>query len=378
MSLGLELIGIVSCVLGWLLAIVACALPMWRVTAFIGSNIVTAQIIWDGLWMSCVVQSTGQMQCKVYDSMLALSQDLQAARALTVISILLTVLAVLVSIGGAKCTNCIEEESSKAKVMILGGVLFIVAGLMQLIPVSWSANSIIRDFYNPLLPDARRQTLFAMASAGLEILGMILTVAGWLGVMVACCLPMWRVAAYIGQNIVITQIVWEGLWMSCVVQSTGQMHCRVYDSMLGLPDDLQASRALTVVSTLLGVLGMALAVAGAKCTNCTSDAANKPRFMLAAGVTFVTCGLLLLVAVCWTANGIILDFHNPLLEETQKREFGNSLYFGWGASCLLILGGAILSCSCSSKAQNNAVPTRVDYSGVKSMSANGYDRRDYV
>lgn len=176
MSLGLELIGIVSCVLGWLLAIVACTLPMWRVTAFIGSNIVTAQIIWDGLWMSCVVQSTGQMQCKVYDSMLALSQDLQAARALTVISILLTVLAILVSIGGAKCTNCIEEKSSKAKVMILGGVLFIVAGLMQLIPVSWSANSIIRDFYNPLLPDARRREMGAAlyigwAAATLLILG---------------------------------------------------------------------------------------------------------------------------------------------------------------------------------------------------------------
>ncbi|KAI7800679.1 claudin-3-like [Triplophysa rosa] len=176
MSLGLELVGIVLCVLGWLLAIVACTLPMWRVTAFIGSNIVTAQIIWDGLWMSCVVQSTGQMQCKVYDSMLALSQDLQAARALTVISILLTILAVLVSIGGAKCTNCIEDESSKAKVMILGGVLFIVAGVMQLIPVSWSANSIVRDFYNPLLPDAQRRELGAAlyigwAAASLLIMG---------------------------------------------------------------------------------------------------------------------------------------------------------------------------------------------------------------
>ncbi|KAA0701693.1 Claudin-3 [Triplophysa tibetana] len=176
MSLGLELVGLVLCVVGWLLAIVACTLPMWRVTAFIGSNIVTAQIIWDGLWMSCVVQSTGQMQCKVYDSMLALSQDLQAARALTVISILLTLLAVLVSIGGAKCTNCIEDESSKAKVMILGGVLFIVAGVMQLIPVSWSANSIVRDFYNPLLPDAQRRELGAAlyigwASASLLIMG---------------------------------------------------------------------------------------------------------------------------------------------------------------------------------------------------------------
>lgn len=207
---------------------------------------------------------------------------------------------------------------------------------------------------------------------------MILTVAGWLGVMVACCLPMWRVAAYIGQNIVITQIVWEGLWMSCVVQSTGQMHCRVYDSMLGLPDDLQAARALTVVSTLLGVVGIALSVAGAKCTNCISDPASKPRIIMAAGATFISCGLLLLVAVSWTANGIVMDFHNPLMEDKQKREFGNSLYFGWGASCLLILGGAILTCSCSSKARGHAAPSRVDYSGVKSISVNGYDRKDYV
>ncbi|KAG1934683.1 claudin-6 [Pimephales promelas] len=182
MSLGLELIGMISSVLGWLLAIVACALPMWRVTAFIGSNIVTAQIIWDGLWMSCVVQSTGQMQCKVYDSMLALSQDLQAARALTVISILLTVLAVLVSIGGAKCTNCIEDESSKAKVMIFGGVIFIVAGLMQLIPVSWSANSIIRDFYNPLLPDAQRRELGAALYIGWAASALLI-----MGGSLLCC-----------------------------------------------------------------------------------------------------------------------------------------------------------------------------------------------
>ncbi len=64
--------------------------------------------------MSCVVQSTGQMQCKVYDSMLALPADLQAARALVVVSIILGVLALFVSIVGAKCTNCIEDEGAKS------------------------------------------------------------------------------------------------------------------------------------------------------------------------------------------------------------------------------------------------------------------------
>ncbi|MBN3322598.1 CLD3 protein, partial [Atractosteus spatula] len=185
MSAGLEIVGIALSVLGWIVAIIACALPMWRVTAFIGANIVTAQIIWEGLWMNCVVQSTGQMQCKVYDSMLALSADLQAARALTVISIILAILAVLISIVGAKCTNCIEDEGSKAKVMIISGVMFIIAGILQLIPVSWSANNIIKEFYNPLVTDAQRRELGASlyigwAAAALLILG---------GAMLCCSCP---------------------------------------------------------------------------------------------------------------------------------------------------------------------------------------------
>lgn len=222
-----------------------------------------------------------------------------------------------------------------------------------------------------------------MYSAGLEIFGMILAVAGWLGVMVACGLPMWRVAAYIGQNIVISQVIWEGLWMNCSVQSTGQMHCKVHDSMLGLPVDLQAARALVIVSMVLCVVGIGLSVAGAKCTNCSRDASSKPRLVVGAGATFVVAGLLLLVAVSWTAHVIVLDFYNPLLEETGKREFGNALYFGWAASCLLIIGGALLCCSCpaipgTAPSDGGSVPPQVNYYPVKTMSANGYTRRDYV
>ncbi|KAM9853587.1 claudin-4 [Aulostomus maculatus] len=219
-----------------------------------------------------------------------------------------------------------------------------------------------------------------MSSSGLEILGMILAVAGWLGVMVACGLPMWRVAAYIGQNIVISQVIWEGLWMNCSVQSTGQMHCRVHESMLGLPVDLQAARALVIVSMVLCVVGICLSVAGAKCTNCSQDVSSKPRFMLAAGVTFLVAGLMLLVAVSWTAHAIILGFYDPMLEETGKREFGNALYFGWAASCLLILGGALLCYSCPTRTapHRDIAPPQVDYSAVKTLSVNGYHRRDYV
>uniref|UniRef100_A0A8C3H8E6 Claudin n=1 Tax=Chrysemys picta bellii TaxID=8478 RepID=A0A8C3H8E6_CHRPI len=124
-SAGLQILGMALSVVGWLGSIISCALPMWKVTAFIGNNIVVAQIIWEGLWMNCIVQSTGQMQCKVYDSMLALPQDLQAARALMVITVLLAVLALLVSVVGAKCTNCVEDEGAKARIMIVAGAVFV-------------------------------------------------------------------------------------------------------------------------------------------------------------------------------------------------------------------------------------------------------------
>ncbi|MEQ2198298.1 Claudin-4, partial [Xenoophorus captivus] len=165
-SQGIQIAGITVAAIGWLLDVVVCGLPMWKVTAFIGANIITAQTIWQGMWMNCVVQSTGQMQCKVYDSMLALPQDLQAARAMIIISILLGIFGVLVSIVGGKCTNCIEDEQSKSKVCIISGVLCILSGLLCVIPVSWSASTIVSDFYNPMLPNSMRYEIGAALYIG--------------------------------------------------------------------------------------------------------------------------------------------------------------------------------------------------------------------
>ncbi|XP_036379606.1 claudin-4-like [Megalops cyprinoides] len=188
-----------------------------------------------------------------------------------------------------------------------------------------------------------------MASAGLQMLGTALGIIGWIGAIVVCALPMWKVTAFIGQSIVTAQITWEGIWMNCVVQSTGQMQCKVYDSMLALSSDLQAARALTVISIVVGIMGILLAVAGGKCTNCVEDEGSKAKVGIAAGITFIAAGVLCLIPVCWTAHAIIRDFYNPLLVEAQKREIGASLYIGWGASALMIIGGGLLCCNCPPK-----------------------------
>lgn len=189
---------------------------------------------------------------------------------------------------------------------------------------------------------------------------------------------MWRVTAFIGANIVTAQIIQEGLWMSCVVQSTGQMQCKVYDSLLALSQELQASRAMMVVAIILGVLGVMISIVGAKCTNCIEEEGSKAKVMIIAGVFFILSGLLVLIPVSWTANVIIMNFYNPTLLTSQKMELGASLYIGWAAAGLFLIGGAMLCTSCPPK-EKKYLPPRMGYSAPRSISAGGgYDKKDYV
>ncbi len=217
-----------------------------------------------------------------------------------------------------------------------------------------------------------------MAALGLEILGVTLAVFGWIVGIVSCALPMWKVTAFIGVNIVTAQTIWEGIWMNCVVQSTGQMQCKIYDSMLALSSDLQAARALCVIAIVMGVLGLLLSIMGAKCTNCLEEERAKARVMITAGVTFIGAAVMLMIPVCWSAHSIIRSFYNPIIIEAQKREIGASLYLGWASSALLLIGGGILCCSCPPREKNRyGPPSRMLYSAARSVPT-GFDKRDYV
>ncbi|XP_017280946.1 claudin k [Kryptolebias marmoratus] len=181
-----------------------------------------------------------------------------------------------------------------------------------------------------------------MATTGMQLLGLILSIVGWVGGAIVCTIPLWRVTAFIGNNIVTAQIIWEGLWMNCIVQSTGEIQCKVYDSLLALPSDMQAARGLTVFSVLLCGLALTLGVLGVKCTKCVGVNSLKARFARISGALFAIAGFLYLVPVCWTAHSIIRDFYDPHVAAPHKRELGPALYIGWVASALLLIGGSLL------------------------------------
>uniref|UniRef100_A0A3Q1GMX6 Claudin n=1 Tax=Acanthochromis polyacanthus TaxID=80966 RepID=A0A3Q1GMX6_9TELE len=176
----------------------------------------------------------------------------------------------------------------------------------------------------------------------LQELGISLSLVGVAGTILICALPMWKVTAFIGTHLVVMQVFWEGLWMTCVSEYTGQMQCKLYDALLDLSPDLQAARGLICISLCLGCLGFLIFLLGARCTNCLSHPWIKARVVLSSGAIFCLSALTTIVAVSWTANTIISDFHNPRVPEVLKRELGAAIYIGFVTSGLLFCGGVIL------------------------------------
>lgn len=161
-----------------------------------------------------------------------------------------------------------------------------------------------------------------------------------------------------------------------MVQSTGQIQCKVHDSMLALSKDLQIARALTVISSVIGIIGMFVAIAGAQCTNCFGTQAVKANLAKAGGVIFIISGLFVLVPLCWMANNIIADFYNQEVPATNKREIGAAIYIGWAAAALLMLGGAMFLLQCLATS-NSSYP--VKYASTKVTTQNrDFDKKNYV
>ncbi|XP_022594664.1 claudin-4-like [Seriola dumerili] len=209
-----------------------------------------------------------------------------------------------------------------------------------------------------------------MASMGMQMLASALCLLGWAGVIISCILPMWRVTAFVGSTIVTSQTIWEGIWMTCVVQSTGQIQCKPYESLLALTADLQAARALTVLAITTGGIGLILAFVGGKCTRFLDEQGGgaKGKVAVAAGAVLITTGLLCLIPTSWAAGAVVRKFYSASID-AQRREIGACLYIGWGASILLILGGGLfISSACPLKAHDADKSPSVRYLVVRSSN----------
>lgn len=175
-----------------------------------------------------------------------------------------------------------------------------------------------------------------------ELIGVCLGLIGLIGVSAVTGLPMWRVTAFIQENIIVMETRWEGLWMNCYRQANIRMQCKVYDSLLYLPRELQAARGLMCCSVALSFVGLVVSMPGLRSGSCFSDQPRLKSLIIAiAGAMEIMAAICALVPVSWTAHSIIQDFYNPLLLDAQRRELGEALYIGWVAAFILFSSGVV-------------------------------------
>ncbi|NXQ80593.1 CLD19 protein, partial [Nyctibius grandis] len=165
-----------------------------------------------------------------------------------------------------------------------------------------------------------------MGGGARELAGYVAALGGWVAALAAAAVPQWRQSSYAGDAIITAVGLHEGLWMSCAAQSTGQVHERLFFPSLAV--HIQTSRALMVISLLLGFFGIIVSVVGMKCTKVgEEDPVTKSRIAVAGGVLFILSGLCTLAAVSLYATQVTYEFFRESTVPINARyEFGSALF----------------------------------------------------
>uniref|UniRef100_A0A667ZKN8 Claudin n=1 Tax=Myripristis murdjan TaxID=586833 RepID=A0A667ZKN8_9TELE len=133
--------------------IAATAMNKWSVKDRQG-DVVTSVYTYKGLWQDCETASSGFTECRPMYGLLGFSGAFQAVRALMVVGVVLSVIGSVISVFSLKClTMNSMEDSSKAKMSLTAGIMFIIAGICGIAGASIYANQIVASFrmtsFNP-------------------------------------------------------------------------------------------------------------------------------------------------------------------------------------------------------------------------------------
>ncbi|MBN3314786.1 CLD15 protein, partial [Atractosteus spatula] len=191
-------------------------------------------------------------------------------------------------------------------------------------------------------------------NAAVEVMAYMLGFLGWIMVGIALPNRYWKVSTVDG-SVITTATIYENLWMSCATDSTGVHNCREFPSLLALSGYIQASRALMIVSIVMGALGLVSGIVGLQCTKLGGDNyVLKGRLAGLGGVFFLLQGLCTMISVSWYAFNITKEFFDPFYPGT-KYEIGDGLYIGWSSALLAICGGVCLLCACKMETEEKVL-----------------------
>ncbi|XP_010342717.2 claudin-22 [Saimiri boliviensis] len=179
-----QLAGVSLSLLGWVLSCLTNYLPHWK---NLNLDLNEMENWTMGLWQTCVVQEEVGIQCKDFDSFLALPAELRISRILMFLSNGLGFLGLLVSGFGLDCLRIGESQRDlKRRLLILGGILSWTSGITALVPVSWVAHTTVQEFWDETVPDIVPRWEFGEALFLGWFAGLSLVLGGYLLNCAAC------------------------------------------------------------------------------------------------------------------------------------------------------------------------------------------------
>ncbi|XP_061490404.1 claudin-18 [Rhineura floridana] len=223
-----------------------------------------------------------------------------------------------------------------------------------------------------------------MSATICQVLGFFVSALGFAGCIAATGMDMWSTQD-LYDNPVTAVFQYQGLWRSCVSQSSGLTECRPYFTILGLPAMFQAVRALMIVGIVLGAFGLLVAIFSLKCLRIGNmEDSAKANMTLTAGIMCIVAGLCAICGVSVFANMLVSNFwmstanmYQPGMMQTLQTRytFGSALFVGWVAGGLALVGGIMMCIACRGLVPEETHYKAVSYKSAGYKSGTGYETK---
>ncbi|XP_074525206.1 claudin-19 [Halichoeres trimaculatus] len=211
-----------------------------------------------------------------------------------------------------------------------------------------------------------------MASSGMQLLGFFLSLVGLAATVAATFMVQWKKQSQ-GKS----YRIYEGLWMSCS-GSAERTTCEFHQSVLKLPTEVQATRAVMLLSILFSAVALLVSTVGMKCTHFMDGKPDsKSITAMIGGILFIIAGLLSVGITSWYVSKIVHKFHGA--HRLESFEFGTAVYVSWAGSLLSIAGGAFLGCRrCSRSESSESISVNHLLPSSTSTSTSSNPKSNYV
>ncbi|KAM7416608.1 hypothetical protein PAMA_018586 [Pampus argenteus] len=169
---------------------------------------------------------------------------------------------------------------------------------------------------------------------------VFVTFGGLVTSLITTFLPLWKT---MNSDLNEVENWYSGLWHACLYTEEVGVQCKAYESVLGLPMDLQISRVLMSVSLGIGGLALLVAFPGLEGVEmCSGQPRMRRGLLILAGVLSWLSGLTTLAPVSIVAYTTVVDFWDEGFPDVMPRwEYGEAMFSGWFAGLTLVTGGTL-------------------------------------